>query len=481
MSLLRDVLRFLRGSAVGPKPSSEARGSRRSPAALHARPRFRPVLEGLESRLVPSFTTTTLPLNNLTGLDVGKHSLWVAGFSLANHLVLNSGGHFEDAGNEKVPVWNIDKGFTVTLDRPLAGGVLFFYVTPGHTPPAALNFGVQPALPPFQHGQDNVPFLNDFVEFTVDGDGTLHIDTSQVTQFGLPLTLTASGSGQLGQVGVTLTPPAVVTRKAIGDAFTAFMNSQPNGKDFLPLKYLYPPNAVEGQYFTILNPDKYLSNPQHQHGHLDTFWDDTLAALFSAGGPKLSLQGIGTPSLPGGEVFEGAVVTLSGDHRALKLTGQSSGQVYYIFDPRTPEFSTSETATEMVFGNDGVFADTRPAAVNGGNVAVALNLQQQVAAALNRGVALAAPYVPGTGSSSKYWGTEANWYAAGVYNVFAKFLHQATIGGVLIFVDGRAYGFGYDENPGPVPPAPAGQPPVPSKFDPVPVGTTTVTITLGPW
>jgi hypothetical protein len=444
--------------------------------------RFRPLLEELESRLVPSFTTTTLPLTNLTGLDLGKHSLWVAGFSAANHLVLNSGGHFEDAANGKIPVWNIDHGFVVTLDRAMAGGVLFFYVTPEHKQPAALNFGVQPALPPFQQGQDNIPFLNDFVEFTVDGDGTLHIDTTQVTQFGLPLTLTTSGAGSQ-QVGVTLPAggPAVITRQAIGTAFTAFMENQPAGKDYLPLKYLYPPNAVEGQYFTILNPDKYLSNPNHQRSALDTFWDGTLAALFTPGGPNLSLKGIGTSTLPGGEVFDGTTVTLPGDRRALKLTGQTTGQVYFIFDPRTPESATSETATEMVFGNDGVFADARPEAVNGFNVAVALNLQQQVAAALNRGVALAAHYVAGTGSTTKDWGTEANWYLAGVFNVFAKFLHQATIQGVPIFIAGRAYGFGYDENPGPVPPAPAGQPPVPSKFDPVPAGTTTVTITLGPW
>ncbi|MEI6411571.1 MAG: hypothetical protein WCR52_19435 [Bacteroidota bacterium] len=46
---------------------------------------------------------------------------------------------------------------------------------------------------------------------------------------------------------------------------------------------------------------------------------------------------------------------------------------------------------------------------------------------------------------------------------------------------GQAYGFAYDENAGPIPPAPAGQPEVPSKFDPLPPGTSGMTITLGPW
>ena len=43
---------------------------------------------------------------------------------------------------------------------------------------------------------------------------------------------------------------------------------------------------------------------------------------------------------------------------------------------------------------------------------------------------------------------------------------------------GQAYGFAYDESP--VHSA-ANQPNVPSKFDPAPTGTTTVTITFGPW
>jgi hypothetical protein len=46
---------------------------------------------------------------------------------------------------------------------------------------------------------------------------------------------------------------------------------------------------------------------------------------------------------------------------------------------------------------------------------------------------------------------------------------------------GQAYGFAYDENAGPVPPAPQGQPEVPSKFDPLPSGANVLTITLGAW
>jgi hypothetical protein len=44
---------------------------------------------------------------------------------------------------------------------------------------------------------------------------------------------------------------------------------------------------------------------------------------------------------------------------------------------------------------------------------------------------------------------------------------------------GMAYGFPYDESYA-VTGLPT-QPQVPSKFDPIPAGTTTMTITLGPW
>jgi hypothetical protein len=99
------------------------------------------------------------------------------------------------------------------------------------------------------------------------------------------------------------------------------------------------------------------------------------------------------------------------------------------------------------------------------------------------------------GYATQYWGTETNWYPIGQpANLFSWFLHTAEIKSDPIFIRprnavgdkngalmGSAYGFAFDENPGPVPPAPAGQPEIPSKFDPVPAGTTEITITLDPW
>ncbi|MDG3002189.1 hypothetical protein [Paludisphaera mucosa] len=161
------------------------------------------------------------------------------------------------------------------------------------------------------------------------------------------------------------------------------------------------------------------------------------------------------------------------------------------------------TRGAMVFGGAGLFADAVQQGVTGAQIAVLGNLENQIVSALNRGVAVVpgttgapGPMTPSTdGSTTRYWGTESNWYPPGQpQNLFSLFLHTATVGGSPIFVRpakpavaktgapmAMAYGFSFDENPGPVPPAPTGQAQVPAKFDPVPDGTTTITVTLGAW
>lgn len=174
-----------------------------------------------------------------------------------------------------------------------------------------------------------------------------------------------------------------------------------------------------------------------------------------------------------------------------------------VFSP-IPDLSImTATSGAMTFGASGFFADAANQGETGDAATVLLNIENQMNAALNRGVAVVpsvqgmpGPLTPSqTGYASQYWGTESNWYPAGqTQNLFSLFLHTATLDNSAIFVRpanpastktgapmGMAYGFSYDENPGPVPPAPANQAQVPSKFDPVPAATTSITITMGPW
>jgi len=176
----------------------------------------------------------------------------------------------------------------------------------------------------------------------------------------------------------------------------------------------------------------------------------------------------------------------------------------YIFS-KVPALFVSSGA--MVFGNVGVFADsTVQYPTNGDSKAVLANLENQIVSALNRGVAnpmiMRANPAP-SGYTSAFWNTETYWYPHHEpQNLFSLYMHTGRVesNGIStpIFVQpnspaqnappvknaqgqymGMAYGFAYDETPGG--PGPAGQPQVPSKFDPTPAGTTTMTVTLGPW
>lgn len=187
----------------------------------------------------------------------------------------------------------------------------------------------------------------------------------------------------------------------------------------------------------------------------------------------------------------------SNDITGVAISGTETGKPspsQYGFSKIPGVFMTSGA---MVFANAGVFAYA--GSYTGDEKTVVLNLQNQLVSALNRGVANAAPSSGAGGYSSEYWGTQTNWYPSNTtQNLFSLFMHTATVCAgtdeIAIFIQtagsttcargttmGQAYGFAYDENAGPVPPAPQGQPEVPSKFDPLPSGANVLTITLGAW
>lgn len=157
------------------------------------------------------------------------------------------------------------------------------------------------------------------------------------------------------------------------------------------------------------------------------------------------------------------------------------------------------TSGAMVLGNMGLFAYAPDELhFTGDQKTILQNLQNQIVSALNRGVANKGPTSGGDqGYTTEYWGTETNWYPEGEpQNLFSLFMHTAKFPAAdkefPFFLQppnavscargtkmGQSYGFAYDENPGPVPPAPNNQPPVPSKFDPLPKDVTEVTVTIG--
>jgi hypothetical protein len=123
-----------------------------------------------------------------------------------------------------------------------------------------------------------------------------------------------------------------------------------------------------------------------------------------------------------------------------------------------------QSPSQMVFGNSGVFADSAYRGLPANEAKIVGDLENQIVAALNRGVSqLPGHTADGTGS----WKDASLFYANNphhdVYNRYAAFLHQSSIS-----IGGLNYGFAYDDQ--------AGQASDISVDNP-----TGVRITLGPW
>ncbi len=195
-----------------------------------------------------------------------------------------------------------------------------------------------------------------------------------------------------------------------------------------------------------------------------------------------------------------------------------------------------ETASEMVFANDGAFAAWQPQYITDGDLkTVALSVARNMIAAFSRGVALcnnvtmAATSPPSVckgmtkvsikadilqdkadEASDAYWANEANWFpAGGPQDYYTQYIHTAQIdarGKIVTTLPcsdcvniaiapnnsiangaakslqgvpmGMGYAFGYDENPTYV----SAPQQVPSKLDPIPPGWGTglsIAVTIG--
>lgn len=195
-----------------------------------------------------------------------------------------------------------------------------------------------------------------------------------------------------------------------------------------------------------------------------------------------------------------------------------------------------ETASEMVFANDGAFAAWQPQYITNGDLkTVALSVARNMIAAFSRGVALcnnvtmAASTPPSVckgmtkvsikadvssteaqNASDAYWANEANWFpAGGPQDYYTQYIHTAQIdaqgriatelpcsdcanialvpnnsidNGVADSLQGvpmgMGYAFGYDENPTYV----SDPSQVPSKLDPIPPGWgagLSISVTIG--
>jgi len=337
--------------------------------------------------------------------------------------------------------------------------------------------------------------------------------------------------GSNGGFGNPLSPLVKVWDAPLAELFNASTNFNVQGvqSGSIPTD-TYTVSFVTGQQYTTANSDGSYATLSALRFQSDTdanrtfyifnpleanyFYDDNGAPLTgNSAGNTVVLSGPVSAMQPGMYLY---TVGISGF--PIKITSVNSQTVTLESTPTTipPDgapFAVSrftntsliQNNAQMVFGNQGVFSDNviqYPSSGDSQNVLG--NLENQVVTALNRGVALVQPATPpasGSGATSAMWGDQRNWYLNDeVSNLYSFFMHAAevTSSGTSypIYIrppgaenwqnlDGvtfaAAYGFGFDENAGPVPPAPANQPDVPSKFDGTVVINSEVTLIVAPW
>lgn len=387
---------------------------------------FRPNLERLDDRIVPATATPTftLKLSDLTGLTPGDHAVYVAGFTNNEPRYLVSGGTFTPVGSAtSVPSLPLSQVSTITLTEEMLGARIYFFIDPFSDPSTGPSLSVTSGqvVGPSPTDQNFASMYYDFIEFSLDaGQKTFTINTSQVDQFGFPVTVTA-GTAQVG------TSPDV-TREEFFSAYTSYLGPT---SDFVT-KLVIPAEGSNPAY-RIQNPGKFPIDSYP----FPTFFDAEVKKLFDTPPANLTLW---VPPPAGASIltplyFTGTAATINPvteglstnpadnqNYQVIKFTNTASTPSgfgpYYVF---APFFSTNgfagkppaptwiqnalkgaESPSQMVFAGDGVFADSTNTSTdsskpngqyaNGSVDQIILgNLENQLVAALNRGLTGAAP------------------------------------------------------------------------------------------
>ncbi|HLN27960.1 MAG TPA: DUF4214 domain-containing protein [Gemmataceae bacterium] len=360
----------------------------------------------------------------------------------------------------------------------------------------------------------------DFVEYTLNQKDQLYIDTTLVDQFGVPITLQVNppdGNPALqGGVGVEVSRPLVF------NAFTNYLTLVNAGSAFDALATTAGSGNLDGASYPyrILSPKDFVQQNELAatpgSSPLNTYFDTSLIDFYtkySASGASLILNvpnpnyGVNgnmlNPNDPASYTFVGQTKEIRGNtYTVIEFsdpTVTGGGNLYpdgtqnnAVFDVYAPFFSTNgdnttfptsapfpatlppfpsfsggslpgntEWPSEMVWSNDGVFADNTyqfnasadDATSSNSNLQSNLlaNIENQIASALSRGIANL--NVPAGETATAYWTAPSTpYYAVGsTANFYAGFWHQANEDGSLgsagypVSIGRFAYAFPYDD------------------------------------
>jgi hypothetical protein len=406
-------------------------------------------LEPLEPRTVPSDMTI-----NFTNMNTGPVASGDGKFYVA---IANSRQHYDpSAPTQLAPnqgtgsVHSYPLPAKITIPDSFFSGIIIIFAGKQLDLPGGENPG---APGPTDAAVANTPY--EFLEVTTNGSNTA-IDTSQVDQFAFPVTLTWNDRNQ--SVGVD---PAINRTSELA-AYTAFLKTEGSSGSL----YNDLVMTAGGSVVRIESPGKYLRVNRGSNSGLKTVFDPAIRALFETARSDADLTLLG-PAVNGANAHYVGKPGKVGNLNVLHFTSTdaNAGNVgpLDVYEPLTPPswVDSGESSGEMVFACDGVFADDgQQPGLNGDQKTVLGNLEVQLSAALNRGLA---------SMSSTQWNDSSNFYPSNQpSNLYAKFIHKGTdSSNKLVFLDGKGYGFGFDETGG-----------APSKFEGVPLPAT-MTITLG--
>lgn len=301
-----------------------------------------------------------------------------------DHEYANAPGHLEKDGvNYGNMSYTLAEASTVTMPPELQGARIYISIDePLYIAISEDNMGW--TVPnPVQTTDPNYETIYDWYEFTYQYRGIpFGGNTTQVDQYGLPLSFTLTQGSYTGTRGTTST-----------DVYTTYLNSVP------------PEFAGLVIYDDQNNPIRIASPRSTQPGDLATYLDEPVDDFWT----KYTTETF-TFESPGAYTISGQV--------------NASGQFEYTVTALSPDgvsgnYVMDKPTTAEVFAGNGPFVGTHE---QGAFLA-------QLNAAFNRGVA----------ASPDQWGTASAYYPDEVkHNEYAQVFHE-------LGIDGKNYGFPYDD------------------------------------
>ena len=254
--------------------------------------------------------------------------------------------------------------------------------------------------------------LYDWLEFSFDSNQALNINTTQVDQFGFPISMTATGTGMTGgEQGVLNT-----SRSSIMTNLAGLSNSLFNSSVGVPTNGVnadaYPASVYTSNTLRAVSPKTVATAS-------DTFFTSTINTWYNnwANTPLVTYDA--SSGYYSGLVV-GGVLSFKSGNLSSASSWNSGGSVQFT-NSQITSYDVWKCANSLASGN--------------GNQK---NVQKMIAAAFQRGTMVNANYSLNDTNGSSFSPPLSDNYASATSNTWAQKFHQFN-------ANGLAYGFPYDD------------------------------------